>query len=106
MFNFIVLVVMWSFIIIVGFISLNTIYYLFKLIIMTFMDLVSLTFVGKTKYFDYYGYTIRRKRKQGGVMKNVEKFKERLMTLVNCIDATNKKYAIQQMVESLKQNIV
>ena len=30
-------------------------------------------------------------------MKNVEKFKERLMTLVNCIDATNKKYAIQQM---------
>lgn len=63
MFNFIVLVVMWSFIIIVGFISLNAIYYLFKLIIMTFMDLVSLTFVGKTKYFNYYGYTIRRKRK-------------------------------------------
>ena len=63
MFNFIVLVAMWSFIIIVGFISLNAIYYLFKLIIMTFMDLVSLTFVGKTKYFDYYGYTIRRKRK-------------------------------------------
>ena len=30
-------------------------------------------------------------------MKNVEKFKERLMTLVNCVDATNKKYAIQQM---------
>ena len=30
-------------------------------------------------------------------MKNVEKFKERLMTLVNCIDATNKKYAIQQI---------
>ncbi len=30
-------------------------------------------------------------------MKNVEKFKERLMTLVNCIDATNKKYVIQQM---------
>jgi len=54
---------MWSFIVIVGFISLNAIYYLFKLIIMTFMDLVSLTFVGKTKYFDYYGYTIRRKRK-------------------------------------------
>lgn len=24
-------------------------------------------------------------------MKNVEKFKERLMTLVNCVDATNKK---------------
>ena len=57
------LVVMWSFIIIVGFISLNAIYYLFKLIIMTFMDLVSLIFVGKTKYFNYYGYTIRRKRK-------------------------------------------
>ena len=29
--------------------------------------------------------------------KDIEKFKERLMTLVNCIDATNKKYAIQQM---------
>ena len=26
-----------------------------------------------------------------------EEFKERLMTLVNCIDATNKKYVIQQM---------
>ena len=98
MFNFIVLVVIWSFIIIVGFISLNAIYYLFKLIIMTFMDLVSLTFVGKTKYFDYYGHTIRRKRKQVGVMKNVEKFKERLMTLVNCVDATNKKYAIQRRI--------
>ena len=30
-------------------------------------------------------------------MKNVEKFKERLMTLVNCVDATNKKYAIQKI---------
>ena len=76
MFNFIVLVVMWSFIIIVGFISLNAIYYLFKLIIMTFMDLLSLTFVGKTKYFDYYGYTIRRKRKQGGLNEIMEQKKE------------------------------
>ena len=61
--EFIMLIIMWSFIVIVGFISLNAINYLFKLIIMTFIDLVSLTFVGKTKYFDYYGYTIRRKRK-------------------------------------------
>ena len=30
-------------------------------------------------------------------MKNVDKFKELLMTLVNCVEATNKKYAIQQM---------
>ena len=29
--------------------------------------------------------------------KDIEKFKERLMTLVNCVDATNKKYAIQQI---------
>ena len=42
------------------------------------MDLVSLTFVGKTKYFDYYGYTIRRKRKQGGVIDKLEKFKKEL----------------------------
>ena len=63
MFEFIMLIVMWSFIVIVSFISLSAIYYLFKLIIMTFMDLVSLTFVGKAKHFDYYGYTIRRKRK-------------------------------------------
>ena len=63
MFEFVMLIVMWSFIVIVSFISLNAIYYLFKLIIMTFMDLLSLTFVGKVKYFDYYGYTIRRKRK-------------------------------------------
>ena len=63
MFEFVMLIVMWSFIVIMLFISLNAIYYLFKLIIMTFMDLLSLTFVGKAKYFDYYGYTIRRKRK-------------------------------------------
>ena len=30
-------------------------------------------------------------------MKNVEKFKEKLMTLVNCIDATSKQHVIQQM---------
>ena len=63
MFEFIMLIVMWSFIVIMLFIGLNAVYYLFKLTIMTFMDLVSLTFVGKTKYFNYYGYTIRRKRK-------------------------------------------
>ena len=63
MFEFVMLIIMCSFIVIVSFISLNAIYYLFKLIIMTFMDLVSLTFVGKAKHFDYYGYTIRRKRK-------------------------------------------
>ena len=63
MFEFIMLIVMWSFIVIMLFIGLNAVYYLFKLIIMTFMDLVSLTFVGKAKHFDYYGYTIRRKRK-------------------------------------------
>ena len=63
MFEFIMLIAMWSFIVIMLFIGLNAVYYLFKLIIMTFMDLVSLTFVGKTKYFNYYGYTIRRKRK-------------------------------------------
>lgn len=63
MFEFIMLIVMWSFIVIMLFTGLNAVYYLFKLIIMTFMDLVSLTFVGKTKYFNYCGYTIRRKRK-------------------------------------------
>lgn len=30
-------------------------------------------------------------------MKDIEKFKEKLMTLVNCVDATNKKYAIEQL---------
>ena len=30
-------------------------------------------------------------------MKNVEKFKERLMTLVNCVDVTNKQHVIRQM---------
>lgn len=29
--------------------------------------------------------------------KDIEKFKEKLMTLVNCVDATNKKYAIEQL---------
>lgn len=62
MFEFIMLIIMWSFIVIMLFIGLNAVYYLFKLIIMTFMDLFSLTFVGKVKYFDYYGWTIRRKR--------------------------------------------
>ena len=67
MIEFVMLIVMWSFIVIMSFLSLNAIYYLFKLIIMTFIDLLSLTFVGKTKYFNYYGYTIRRKGKQGGL---------------------------------------
>ena len=51
-----VLIIMFLFMII------SLVYYQFKLIFYLIADFFHMTFRGKAKYFDYYGWTIRRKR--------------------------------------------
>ena len=44
------------------FMVMSLVYYQFKLIFCLITDFFYITFKGGAKYFDYYGWTIRRKR--------------------------------------------